>query len=104
MRAAALICLCLALAACSKSTTTNIQYDIHNAGDELRAGVQHIKNDPAWRRAGDAFKQAGHEAGSGLQRGAGQVGAETRHAGQDIHDDAHRTTDDVRRDFHGGNS
>ncbi|MBV9511935.1 MAG: hypothetical protein JO303_16805 [Caulobacteraceae bacterium] len=104
MRAAVLTGLCLALAACSKSTTTNIQNDIHNAGQYLKAGVQDIKDDPAWKHAGEDFKEAGHEAGSGLQHGADQAGDDARRAGQDIRDHAHRTAEAVKHDFHGGNS
>ncbi len=104
MRAAVLACLCLALAGCSKSATTNIQYDIHNAGQQLKAGVVDIKNDPAWKHAGDAFKQAGHEAGDGLRQGADQVGVAAHHAGDDIRQDTRHTADDVKHDFHDGNS
>ena len=104
MRAAILTCLCLALAGCSKSTTTNIQNDIHNAGQNLKAGVEDIKDDPAWKHAGEDFKQAGHEAGAGLQHGVDQTGDDARRAGQDIKDDAHQTAQDVKHDLHGGNS
>ena len=56
MRAVAIACLCLAMAACSKSATADLSHDVKDAGAQIfirgsanadRAGLEHLYGTPA---------------------------------------------------------
>ena len=77
MRSIAIItlaCSGLALAACSRDTTEDLQANVEQAGVEIKEGAQAIVNDPDVKEAGTALKEAAKDGGTALKEVAGAAG------------------------------
>ena len=94
MRVLAVALACLAITACSKSTTADLSHDVKDAGHELGAEAVKIKNDPDVRKAGDDAKKVGHDIAVSVKQDAATAKVEADKAG----DKAKRTAADVKDD------
>ena len=82
MRVLAVALACLAITACSKSTTADLSHDVKD------------KNDPDVRKAGDDAKKVGHDIAVSVKQDAATAKVEADKAG----DKAKRTAADVKDD------
>lgn len=69
-----LACAGLALGACSRDTTEDLQANVEQAGTEIKEGAQAVVNDPDVREAGTALKEAAKDGGSALKQVASAAG------------------------------
>jgi predicted small secreted protein len=70
----------LALGACSRDTTKDVEQNVEQAGSEIKEGAQDVINDPDVREAGGALKQAVKDGGTALKDVAVEAGDAVRDA------------------------
>jgi hypothetical protein len=96
MRIALIFAAALALAACSKSNDGNVQTDLHETGNDLKAAASSVRNDPDIKQVGEDAKQTAEDAAAQLKK----AGAELKDQAQDAADktkaEAHKAGDQAR--------
>ncbi len=90
--------LCLAAAACSRSSEDRVRQDARDAGHDVDNAAHSVATDPTVRRAGDDLKQAGHDTAVAVRHGAAEAEVKTGQAMIDAGEKAKRDAEQARTD------
>lgn len=90
MRTAVILCLGLALAACSRSQADRLKHDTQAVGHDVASDVRSTADNPDLKSAGDELKAAAHDTGVQAKKAAKEVREHTHEAAQDTREAAGR--------------
>jgi len=96
MRLAIILAAALALAACSKSNDGNVQADLHDTGNDLKAAASSVRNDPDIKQAGEDAKQTADDAAAQLKKAGAELKVQAEDAADKTKAAAHKAGDDAR--------
>ncbi|MDR3514146.1 MAG: hypothetical protein P4L73_21125 [Caulobacteraceae bacterium] len=88
MRTATILCLGLALAACSRPQADRLKHDAQAVGHDVTSDVRAAGDNLDLESAGNELKAAAHDTGVEARRAAQDVREHTRQAGRDTRDAA----------------
>lgn len=90
MRTIMILCLGLALAACSRSQADRLKHDTRAVGHDVASDVRSAADNPNLKAAGNELKAAAHDTGRAAKDAAHDVRDHAQRAGRDARDAADR--------------
>ena len=96
MRLAVILAAVLALAACSKSNDGNVQADLHDTGNDLKAAANSVRNDPDIKQVGEDAKQTAADAAAQLKEAGADLKIQAQDAADKAKVEAHKAGDQAR--------
>ena len=96
MRIAIILAAALALAACSKSNDGNVQADLHDTGNDLKAAANSVRNDPDIKQVGEDAKPTAADAAAQLKEAGADLKIQAQDAADKAKVEAHKAGDQAR--------